>query len=155
LSNARVGVISDTHGLLRPEVVEAFSGVDVIIHAGDMGRVDLIHHLREVAPVHAVRGNVDREPWAKDFPVTEVVEVGGVLFYVIHEIALLDLDPEAAGVAAVVSGHSHRPSIEFRGGVLYLNPGSAGPRRFNLPVTVARVEVSGERLQPEIIELPT
>jgi putative phosphoesterase len=140
--------------LLRPEAVEAFRGVDVIIHAGDMGRLDVIHQLREVAPVHAVRGNVDKEPWAKDFPVTEAVEVDGALFWVVHEIALLDLDPEAAEIAAVISGHSHHPSIEFRGRVLYLNPGSAGPRRFNLPVTVARVEVAGEHLRPEIVELP-
>jgi putative phosphoesterase len=152
-NKAYVGVISDTHGLLRPELHAIFRGVHVIIHAGDVGGLDVIHQLRDVAPVRAVRGNVDKGRWAEDFPVTDAVEVDGALFYVVHEIAALDLDPEAAGVAAVISGHSHRSSIEFRNGVLYLNPGSAGPRRFKLPVTVARVEVSGNHLRPEIIEL--
>jgi putative phosphoesterase len=154
MSKAIVGVISDTHGLLRLEAVETLRGADLIIHAGDVGRLDVIDGLRDVAPVHAVRGNVDKGRWAEEFPMTKAVEVDGALFYVVHEIAALDLVPEAAGVAAVISGHSHRPSIEFRNGVLYLNPGSAGPRRFDLPVTLARVEVSRGRLRPEILDLP-
>jgi putative phosphoesterase len=140
--------------LLHLEAVEALEGTDLIIHAGDIGRIEVIDQLREVAPVYAVRGNVDRGTWAKDFPVTKTVQVGELLFYVCHEISQLDLVPHDAGVAAVVSGHSHRHSFEFRNDVLYLNPGSAGPRRFSLPVTVARVEVSGKQMHPELIELP-
>lgn len=132
----------------------ALQGSDVIIHAGDVGKAEVIERLREVAPTFAVRGNNDTGPWARDLPVSEVVEVGALSFYVLHEISRLDLEPAAAGFAAVVSGHSHRPSIQFRDGVLYLNPGSAGPRRFTLPVTVARVDVSGRRVRPEIVELP-
>lgn len=154
MSQSTVGVISDTHGLLRHEAVEALEGADLIIHAGDIGRIDVIHQLQEVAPVYAVRGNVDRETWAKDYPITKTIQVGELLFYVCHDIAQLDLLPHDAGVAAVVSGHSHRPSIENQNGVLYLNPGSAGPRRFHLPVTVARIEVAGKQMKPELIELP-
>jgi putative phosphoesterase len=153
MSQSTVGVISDTHGLLRPEAVEAFEGADLIIHAGDIGQIEVIDQLREVAPVYAVRGNVDRGTWAKDFPAIKTVRVGELLFYVCHDISQLDLVPHDAGVAAVVSGHSHRPSIENQNGVLYLNPGSAGPRRFSLPVTVARVEVSGRQMAPELIEV--
>lgn len=150
----RVGVISDTHGLIRPEAIGALLGSDVIIHAGDIGKADVIERLREVAPTFAVRGNNDTGPWAAAFPVSQVVEVGEVSFYVLHEVSRLDLEPAAAGFAAVVSGHSHRPSIQFRQGILYLNPGSAGPRRFTLPVTVARVDVSGHEMRPEIVALP-
>ncbi len=153
MSALLVGVISDTHGLLRPEATSALRGADLIIHAGDVGRPELLEQLRGLAPTFAVRGNNDKGAWAAALPVTEVVEVGEVLFYVLHDLSQLDLDPAVAGFAAVVSGHSHRPSIEFRGRVLYLNPGSAGPRRFTLPVTVARVAVSGRRVQPEIVEL--
>jgi putative phosphoesterase len=149
-----VGVISDTHGLLRPEAVGALRGSDLIIHAGDLGRPEVLARLREVAPTFAVRGNNDTGAWAAGLPPTEVVRAGELLFYVLHELPRLDLDPVAAGFAAVVSGHSHRPSAQFRGGVLYLNPGSAGPRRFTLPVTVARVTVSGRDVRPEIVELP-
>jgi uncharacterized protein len=154
MSNIRVGVISDTHGLLRAEAIAALQDPDVIIHAGDVGRAEVIERLREVAPTFAVRGNNDRGPWAAALPTTLVVEVGGLSFYVLHELSRLDLEPAAAALAAVVSGHSHRPSIHFREGVLYLNPGSAGPRRFTLPVTVARVDVAGRQMRPEIVELP-
>jgi putative phosphoesterase len=149
-----VGVISDTHGLLRPEAVAALKGTDLIIHAGDVGAPEVIDALRELAPAFVVRGNVDKAHWAGALPMTAHVEVGGLLFHVLHDISLLDLDPAAVGYAAVVYGHSHRPSIEMREGVLFLNPGSAGPRRFNLPVSIARVRVSGHQLRPEIVELP-
>jgi putative phosphoesterase len=148
-----VGVISDTHGLLRPEASAALKGSDLIIHAGDVGRPDIIDRLRALAPTYAVRGNIDTQAWASKRPATEVVEVGPLLLWLLHDIADLDLDPVAAGFAAVIFGHSHKPSIEMRAGVLYLNPGSAGPRRFRLPVTVARLRVSGGSLVPEIVEL--
>jgi putative phosphoesterase len=147
-----VGVISDTHGLLRPQAVGELRGSDIIIHAGDVGDATILEELRRLAPTHAVRGNVDHGDCAA-LPATELVEIGEVLFFVLHDIAELDLDPPTAGFAAVVSGHSHRPSIETRDGVLYLNPGSAGPRRFKLPVTVARVHVSARDLRPEIVTL--
>ena len=148
-----VGVISDTHGLLRPEAVAALTGTDLIIHGGDVGAPDVIDALRNLAPTFVVRGNVDKAHWADALPMTAHVEVGGLLFHVLHDISELDLDPAAVGYAAVVYGHSHRPSIEMREGVLFLNPGSAGPRRFNLPVSIARVSLSGQQLRPEIVEL--
>jgi len=152
-SELLVGVISDTHGLLRPEAIGALRGSDMIIHAGDIGNAEVIDQLRGIAPAFAVRGNIDKGNWAAGLPATELVEVGELLFYVLHEISQLDLDPVTAGFAAVVFGHSHQPSIETREGILYLNPGSAGPRRFNLPVSVARVTVSGQRMRPEIVTL--
>jgi putative phosphoesterase len=148
-----VGVISDTHGLLRPEAIRALRGANMIIHAGDVGNPAVIEELRGVAPTFVVRGNIDKEHWAATLPMTAVVEVGERLFYVLHEISQLDFDPAAAGFAAVVFGHSHVPSMESREGVLFLNPGSAGPRRFKLPVAIARVRVSGERMDSEIVEL--
>jgi hypothetical protein len=148
-----VGIISDTHGLLRPEAVAALQGTDLIIHAGDVGAPDVIDALRNLAPTFVVRGNVDKAHWADAFPITANVEVGGFLFHVLHDISQLDLDPAAAGYAAVVYGHSHRPSIDMREGVLFLNPGSAGPRRFKLPVSIARIRVSGQQLRPEIVGL--
>ena len=148
-----VGLISDTHGLLRPQAIDALRGSELIIHAGDIGKPEVIHQLRAIAPTFAVRGNVDSQAWAADFPATEAVEIGQVIVWVLHDIAQLDLDPVAAGFAAVVFGHSHQPSIETRDGVLYINPGSAGPRRFKLPVTVARVSVTGRAIRPEIINL--
>jgi putative phosphoesterase len=148
-----VGVISDTHGLLRPEAIDALKGSHLIIHAGDVGDPAIIDRLRRIAPVFAVRGNIDKGDWARSLPMTELVEAGKCLFYVLHDIAELDLDPAAAGFAAVVFGHSHQPATENRDGVLFLNPGSAGPRRFKLPIAVARVRVSGQRLAPEIVEL--
>jgi hypothetical protein len=148
-----VGVISDTHGLLRPEAVEALSGSDLIVHAGDVGAPEIVDRLRALAPTTAVRGNVDTQPWARQLPLTEVVPAGKLHLYVLHDLSTLDLDPSAAGFAAVISGHSHRPVGETRDGVLYLNPGSAGPRRFSLPTCVARLHVTGTRLRPEFIHL--
>jgi hypothetical protein len=147
-----IGLISDTHGLLRPEALAALRGSELIIHAGDVGRPEVLARLREVAPTVAVRGNVDTQPWAKALPETEAVEVDKRLVWVLHDIAQLDLDP-TVGFAAVVYGHSHKPSISTRDGVLYLNPGSAGPRRFALPVTVGRLHVSGDSLEAEIVHL--
>lgn len=148
-----VGVISDTHGLMRPQAIAALQGSDLIIHAGDVGNPDVIKELTGIAPTHAVRGNVDNGDWAAVLPMFALVDVGERLFYVLHEISQLDLEPADAGFAAVVFGHSHRPLVETRRGVLFLNPGSAGPRRFKLPITVARVGVSGAGLRPEIVEL--
>ena len=148
-----VGVISDTHGLLRPEALDVLRGSDMIIHAGDVGKPEVIARLGEVAPLHVVCGNVDQESWAAALPMTELVEVGDHRFFVLHDVAQLDVDPAAAGFAAVVFGHSHRPSIETRNGVLFLNPGSAGPRRFKLPITVARVKTSGRHIRADIVDL--
>ena len=148
-----VGVISDTHGLLRPEALDVLRGSDMIIHAGDVGKPEVIARLGEVAPLHVVCGNVDQESWAAALPMTELVEVGDHHFFVLHDVAQLDVDPAAAGFAAVVFGHSHRPSIETRNGVLFLNPGSAGPRRFKLPITVARVKTSGRHIRADIVDL--
>lgn len=152
-SPVRVGVISDTHGLVRPEALRALRGSDLIIHAGDVGNSAVIDRLRAIAPTVAVRGNNDAGRWAAGLPRRATVRMGGLRFRVLHEIAHLDVDPPTAGFAAVVSGHSHRPSIERREGVLYLNPGSAGPRRFTLPVSVARLSVSKRRITCRIIEL--
>ena len=151
-SDILVGVISDTHGLLRPEAVAALRGSELIIHAGDVGSPDILAQLGAVAPTYAVRGNVDTQAWAANLPATEAVEAGQLHIWVLHIIAELDIDP-AAGFAAVIYGHSHKPSIERRDGVLYLNPGSAGPRRFRLPITIALLQVTGRSLRPEIIEL--
>ena len=149
----RVGVVSDTHGLLRPEAIEALRRSDLIVHAGDVGNADVLERLRTMAPTIAVRGNVDTGAWASALPATEVVEVGGLHLYVLHDISTLDLDPRAAGFAAVIFGHSHRPSAELRDGVLFLNPGSAGPRRFSLPIGVARLRVVDGQLSHELVEL--
>lgn len=149
----RIGIISDTHGLLRPEAVERLAGVQHIIHAGDIGRAEVISDLRRIAPVTAVRGNVDMGEWAAGYPQTELVKLGGRFFYVLHNLADLDLDPVAAGVDVVVSGHSHRPKIETVDGVIYLNPGSAGPRRFSLPIALATLDVAGDALRPCILDL--
>ncbi len=136
-----IGVISDTHGLLRPEAVELLRGSEHIIHAGDIGSPEIIPELRKIAPVTAIRGNVDTQAWAQAFAETEVVELGGLYIYVIHDASAIDLNPKAAGFAAVISGHSHQPKQETRNGVLYFNPGSAGPRRFKLPISVGRMEI--------------
>jgi putative phosphoesterase len=150
-----VGVLSDTHGLLRTEAVQAFAGVELIIHAGDVGREEIIAGLREIAPVFVVRGNIDTGPWADQLPLSQTVPAGGHNFYVLHDISALATDSVKASVSAVIFGHSHKPSIGWRDGVLYLNPGSAGPRRFALPICVARVRISGKRIEPEIIALDT
>src|SRR5438093_5313809 len=136
LNSVRIGVIADTHGLLRPEAIAALRGSDFIIHAGDIDEPVILENLSALAPVTAVRGNVDRGPWAKRLPTSDVLEVGGVSIYVIHNLLELDLKPEAAGFAAVVCGHTHVPKQERQNGVLYFNPGSAGPRRFHLPVSM-------------------
>jgi uncharacterized protein len=148
-----IGVISDTHGQLRPQAVEALAGVEQIIHAGDVGVPEILDELRQIAPVAAVRGNVDRGMWAESLPKSEVVQVEEALIYVLHDLAELDLDPAAAGFKAVIFGHSHRPLVEERRGVLYLNPGSAGPRRFHLPVTLAKLTIDGARISADIIQL--
>jgi putative phosphoesterase len=152
MTEHRLGVISDTHGLLRPEAVTALTGVELIIHAGDIGNPQVLKALEQIAPVHAVRGNTDRSDWAADLPHTRVVEVGGLLIYVLHELSTLDLDPRAAGFAAVIFGHSHEPQVERKNGVLYLNPGSAGPRRFTLPVSLAVLKVNHNLLSGELIK---
>ncbi len=148
-----VGVISDTHGLLRPEAVEALRGSDRILHAGDVGAPEILEALAKLAPVTAIRGNVDTDPWARSLPATEVVEIGGVSIYMLHDRGRLDLNPEAAGFHVVVYGHSHQPKIAERNGVLYFNPGSAGPRRFNLPVSVGRLILDQGEVRAELVEL--
>jgi putative phosphoesterase len=146
-------VISDTHGLLRPEAFAALEGSDLIIHAGDVGPPEILEQLGRIAPVTAVRGNVDTAPWADTLAPAEVVDAGGHHLFVLHRLDHLDLDPVAAGFAAVIYGHSHSPSAEIRRGVLYLNPGSAGPRRFSLPVTLVRLRVGLAGLEPEFVHL--
>jgi putative phosphoesterase len=140
----RVGLISDTHGLLRPEAVEALEGCGHIVHAGDVGRPDILTALRKLAPVTAVRGNVDSAIWATDLPMRAMLTLCGCPFYVLHDLKTLNIDPKALGVRVVVSGHTHKPVIERRDGVLYVNPGAAGPRRFTLPVTIALLNVAGD-----------
>ncbi len=149
-----LGILSDTHGLLRPGAVEALYGADRLVHAGDVGKETVLAQLAAIAPVVAVRGNVDRGEWAERLPFTETLEAGGVLLYIIHDVKDLDTHPPAASVRVVISGHSHQPSIREEKGVLYLNPGSAGPRRFKLPPSVARLEVgrAGE-ISARLIEL--
>ena len=148
-----IGVISDTHGLLRPEALVALAGSDYIIHAGDIGDPAMLNQLASIAPVTAVRGNVDRGMWAMKIHQTNVLEAAGVAIYVIHNLQELDLKPEAAGFAVVIYGHSHVPKIETKNGVLYFNPGSAGPRRFRLRVTVGRLRVRDKKVQAEIIDV--
>src|SRR5579883_3075692 len=140
---ARVGLISDTHGLLRPEAVAFLRGSDVIVHAGDIGDDGILRELNALAPVTAVRGNNDDGAWADAIAESQVLQLGGVSIYVIHDVAELDLDPVASGFQVVVSGHSHKPAVQTRKGVLYVNPGSAGPRRFRLPIAVAELEIAG------------
>lgn len=148
-----IGVISDSHGLLRHEAVAALRGAEHIIHAGDVGSPEILDQLREIAPVSAIRGNIDRQAWARKLPETEVVEISGISIYVIHDLSQLDLKPRASGFRVVVYGHSHVPKMETRDGVLYFNPGSAGPRRFKLPVTVGRLTVEGESVRGEILRI--
>ena len=148
-----LGLISDTHGLLRPEAVEALRGSDHILHAGDIGAPEILEALTKIAPVTAVRGNVDTASWARALPETEVVRAGGVSLYILHDLGRLDLKPEAAGFDVVVYGHSHQPKMEEKNGVLYFNPGSAGPRRFRLPVSVGRLTISAGKAQAELVGL--
>ena len=149
----RVGVLSDTHGLLRPEAVAALRGVDHLIHAGDVGDPGILDALRALAPLTAIRGNIDRSGPCAALPATEAVELDGRLFYILHALPDLDLSPKAAGVAVVIYGHSHKPALDRKDGVLYLNPGSAGPRRFSLPLTVARVTLHDRTVEAELIPL--
>jgi len=148
-----IGVISDTHGLLRPEAVQALRGVGHILHAGDIGAAAVLAELRKIAPVTAVRGNVDRTAWARLLPEKEVFQVECVSIYMLHILDELDLKPEGAGFSVVVYGHSHVPKQAWKNGVLYFNPGSAGPRRFQLPVTVGKLVVDGRTVRGEIVEL--
>ena len=149
---ARVGLISDTHGLLRPEATAFLHGSDFIVHAGDIVDAAILDRLAAIAPVTAVRGNNDKGAWAMRLSETEVLEIDEVLIYVLHDLAALDVDPAAAGFRVVVSGHSHRPRITERDGVLYVNPGSAGPRRFNLPIAAAELTVAGDKVDARLVE---
>lgn len=149
----RVGLISDTHGLLRPQAVAALQGSDFIVHGGDIGGAGILEALSAIAPLTVVRGNNDREPWAEAIAETEFLRVGSVRVYAIHDFSQIDIDPAAAGVRVVISGHSHKPKVEERGGVLYINPGSAGPRRFKLPIAVGELIVNGDSVTARIVEL--
>jgi uncharacterized protein len=154
LKTIRIGVISDTHGLLRPEAIEALRGSDHIIHAGDVGKSEILDRLSRIAPITAIRGNIDTNPWAlKKLQETEVVELGGITIYVLHDLAQLDLKPQAAGFHVVIYGHSHVPKQETRDDVLYFNPGSAGPRRFKLPISLGKLIVEDEKVRGEIIPI--
>jgi uncharacterized protein len=153
LPDVTIGLISDTHGLLRPEAVAALAGSDFIIHAGDVGDPAILRHLAALAPVTAIRGNIDRGAWASGLPERAVLEAGGVSIHVLHSLQELELDPAAAGFRAVISGHSHTPGQFERDGVLYVNPGSAGPRRFSLPIGVGRLLVRGGRVTAALIGL--
>jgi uncharacterized protein len=148
-----VGIISDTHGLLRPEAEHALRGVDLIIHAGDVGDLQILSSLKGIAPVFAVRGNIDTGSWAQELPCRTVVQADGASFYVLHNLQELDLRPDASGFQFVISGHTHRPEQTERQGVVYINPGSAGPRRFQLPVTLARVDLRQRPWKAEFVEL--
>jgi putative phosphoesterase len=148
-----IGVISDTHGLLRPEALTALAGVEHILHAGDVGDMAILEVLRQVAPVTAIRGNVDVSGGCAELPATDVVELQGRLFYLVHSVHDLDINPAVAGVSVVVSGHSHKASVEMKNGVLFFNPGSAGPRRFSLPVTIGFVTVE-DGVEASVLELP-
>jgi putative phosphoesterase len=153
INDLRVGLISDTHGLLRPEARAFLVGCDYIVHGGDIGSVAILDELALMAPLIAVRGNNDTEPWAARLPLTELIRVGNVFVYVIHNLAELDLDPAAAGIRVIVSGHSHQPKIEERREILYVNPGSSGPRRFKLPISVGEITVSGSAVKARIVDL--
>jgi len=148
-----IGLISDTHGLLRPEAVDALLGSELIVHAGDVGDPGILDELSRIAPVTVVRGNIDTESWASDWPLSAHVDAGAVSIYVIHDVAQLDIDPVAAGYQVVVSGHSHQPGWSERRGVLFVNPGSAGPRRFKLPISVGMLHIAGASVTPRLLTL--
>ena len=148
-----IGLISDTHGLVRAQALEALRGVDLIIHAGDIGKAEVLNALKPIAPLHAIKGNNDRGAWAKKLPDAMFLTVGGIKLYLIHDVHELSFEPAKQGIAAVISGHSHKPSIVERDGVLFVNPGSAGPRRFKLPVTVGRLQIVDGKVQAEFEEL--
>jgi putative phosphoesterase len=149
----RIGIISDTHGLLRPEAIKQLAGADHIIHAGDIGGPEVIEGLRRIAPTTAIRGNIDTGEWAKDYPDSELVILGGRALYVLHNLKEIKLDPAASRFDVIISGHSHRPKIETKNRVLYVNPGSAGPRRFKLPIAVAIIALSDGLIVPRILEI--
>jgi uncharacterized protein len=149
----RIGLISDTHGLMRPEALAALAGVSHIVHAGDIGSADVLKQLGEIAPVTAVRGNNDRDPWASEVAETEVLQVENHSIYVLHDLSELDLDPAVSGFSAVITGHSHKPVIQTKNDVLFVNPGSAGPRRFKLPVTVGTLQIDGGKISAAIVTL--
>jgi hypothetical protein len=149
-----IGIISDTHSLLRPQALEALRGASHILHAGDVGDVSILKALRTLAPVTAIRGNIDRTGPCAQLPATEAIELNGCLIYMLHSLAGLDLNPQAAGIRVVISGHTHKPLIEERNNILYLNPGSAGPHRFSLPISVAHLHLGGPIPRAEIIHLP-
>jgi uncharacterized protein len=151
--NYLIGLISDTHSRMRESALKALRGSDVILHAGDIGSADVISALKKIAPVHAIYGNIDIDPLTRKYSATEVVEIGGFSFYMLHNLRTLDLKPKAAGFHAVIYGHSHKPEFYFEEGVLYFNPGSAGPRRFSLPITVGKIRIEGGELFPEIVPL--
>lgn len=152
-NSTTIGILSDTHGLLRPEVVKALAGCDHILHAGDVGENDVLDGLKRIAPVVAVRGNMDYGSWSNALPVKEMVEIAGIFFYMLHDLNQLDLEPAAAGIQVVVSGHTHQPQLIKKGGVTYLNPGSAGHRRFDYPVSVAMVSIENGTVIPRIVEI--
>ena len=153
MSNRLIGLISDTHGLLREEALHALRGSDLIVHAGDVGKPEILDRLRDLGPVVAVRGNVDEGDWAMQLPLTHVVEADGATIYVLHDLLQLDLDPLVAGFQVVVSGHTHQPHQTKRAGVLFVNPGSAGPRRFKLPITVARLDLGQTPWKLDFVDL--
>ena len=152
-NNYTIGIISDTHGLLRPDAFSALQGSDLIIHAGDIGDLQIIDRLEAISPVVAVRGNMDNDIRSYNLKKSEVVDLGGHIIYILHDISRMDIEPSCAHVRVVIHGHSHRPAIQEHNGVLYLNPGSAGPRRFKLPVTVAVLDIKGKKLNAGIIDL--
>jgi len=148
-----IGVISDTHGLLRPQALAALQGSELILHAGDIGSAEVLQALARIAPLAAIRGNNDSESWAQATPETRTVEAGCKRFYLLHDLKTLDIDPVAAGIDVVIAGHSHKPLAETRDGVLYLNPGSAGPRRWRLPITLSRLRIVAGQIEHELVQL--
>lgn len=152
-TNAQIGIIADTHSLLRPEAVAALAGVDIILHAGDIGKPEILKELETIAPVIAVRGNNDQGTWAEAIAEQETIAIENIKIYMLHILKELRFEPAAADIRVVVSGHSHRPSVEERSGVLYINPGSAGPKRFKLPISVARLQIADKAVHAEIVKL--
>ena len=149
----RIGLISDTHGLIRPEALEALRGSDCLIHAGDIGKLEVLTALEAIAPIFAIKGNIDNQPWARRLPDTRKITLATTKIFVIHNVNELPFDAAARGIRVVISGHSHKPAIQTKNNVLFVNPGSAGPRRFKLPICVGRLIVNGQRIDAEIIEL--
>jgi uncharacterized protein len=149
-----IGLISDTHGLVRPQALQALRGVDLIIHSGDIGKPEVLQSLKTIAPLVAIKGNIDRDNWARPLPETKALKIGAIRIYVIHNVNDLDFNPAARVFNVVISGHSHKPSIVTREGVLFVNPGSAGPRRFKLPVALGKLHLHGHEVTAELVELP-